>query len=84
MVICHVDGCPFKAESGFCKNRMVIINEGGGCCHVFIKPTIVNEKWREPVEDFRKTWSNAETPGSPQLLEDDGDLEYEGLDTDFV
>lgn len=50
VVICKVQGCPYKSTNGFCRNRVLALNEDGSCSHIY-KGAFghINERWREPV-----------------------------------
>lgn len=48
-VICGFKGCGFCSQSGFCLNRLVVINEQGVCKYL-TKPG-----WDRVPEDFEKS-----------------------------
>ena len=33
-IVCKINQCPFRSESGFCLHRCVVINENGQCDHL--------------------------------------------------
>lgn len=45
-VICKVGGCPFITSNGFCKNKLLSINSGGMCGHIYDKNGKVRSNWR--------------------------------------
>ena len=48
-VICNFKGCGFCSQSGFCLNRLLVINEQGVCKYL-TKPG-----WERVPEDFEKS-----------------------------
>jgi len=54
-VVCKVQNCGYCSDSGFCLNRLVVINEQGLCGYL-TKPG-----WEQPVEDrFKNNWKARE------------------------
>lgn len=50
VVACKVGACPYCSKSGFCRNRVVVINQNGQCGHLYTRDGRVREHWRDPVE----------------------------------
>lgn len=48
-VICKISQCPYRSSSGFCLNRLVVINEQGVCQH------LTKSSWQEPIEEKYKS-----------------------------
>lgn len=59
-VICKNSQCPYRSNSGFCLNRLVVINEQGVCQH------LTRRDWHEPIEEKYK--SNYRPPEEELLL----------------
>lgn len=50
VVICKVQGCPYRSTNGFCRNRVLSMNQDGSCSHLYkLAFGHLNAKWREPV-----------------------------------
>ena len=47
-IICKVQQCSFYSSSGFCLNKLTIINSNG-VCNYLTKPD-----WNIPIEDWMK------------------------------
>lgn len=52
VVACKVGACPYCSKSGFCRNRVVVINQNGQCGHLYTRDGRVREHWRDPVEQM--------------------------------
>ena len=50
-VICAVSACPFRSSSGFCRGRIVTINQNGGCGHLYDKQGQIRRDWQEKVDE---------------------------------
>ena len=59
-VICKVRNCGYCSASGFCLNRLVVINEQGVCQH------LTKSDWQQPIEEKYK--SNYKPPEEELLL----------------
>lgn len=44
-VICKIQPCPFRNSSGFCRNKLLSIDEQGRCKHLYQNVY----DWREPI-----------------------------------
>lgn len=66
-IICKINQCPFRSGSGFCLNRLVVINENGVCN--WITKHNINQRvydwqkstWKETIEKTEKTQLLEET-----------------------
>ena len=69
MIICKVPNCAYRSKSGFCLNRLTVINEQG-VCNWLTKPgwdQQIREEWR------KNTWrpvQEEEKEEEPLLLEE--------------
>ena len=59
-VICKIPQCPYRSSSGFCLNRLVVINEQGVCQH------LTKSNWQQPIE--KKYKSNYRPPKEELFL----------------
>lgn len=47
VVICKIEPCPFRSSSGFCRNKLLSIDQQGRCKHLY-DPA---HNWRDPVSE---------------------------------
>lgn len=53
-VICKVGECPYNSNEGFCRNKVVQINQRGLCAHLYNKNGNPREHWQEKIEEEYK------------------------------
>ena len=50
-IVCKISQCPFCSQSGFCLNRLVVINEQGVCKH------LTRPDWQDAIaEEFKSNY----------------------------
>ena len=75
-VRCKIPKCPFCSVSGFCLNRLVVINEQG-VCNFLTRPDWINKI----IEEYEKsTYVAPEQKNMVKMLENIGDNE-DGFET---
>lgn len=62
-IVCKVQKCPFRSKNGFCRQKVLRINQNGTCGHVYIWNGSINQDWNAPVEekymnDFKEEQEN--------------------------
>ena len=62
-VICKIPQCPFRSESGYCLNRLTIVNENGVCQH------LTRPDWQNAID---KKYMNNYRPPVNQIEDNAG------------
>lgn len=63
-VICRISQCPYCSQSGFCLNRVVMINEQGICSH------LTKGNWQQPIPNEFKTNYENKSRAAVQCLDE--------------
>lgn len=72
MILCKINQCPFHSSNGFCLNRMVVIDENGGCKY------ITSPKRKRTIEPWEKsTWIDKEQENEKKFIEEEQQKENE-------
>ena len=67
-VICKVKDCPYRSKNGFCRNRVLPINESGFCGHIYDRNNNIKPNWRQPISEvFMQGYRPKETESIAEL-----------------
>lgn len=50
-VICKVNQCPYRSESGFCKNNFISMTQQGACGQIYNKYGEIKEDWQNIAKE---------------------------------
>ncbi len=53
-VVCKVAACPWRSSNGFCRSKLMVINENGMCGHIFYNNGQQKVEWRNPIDEIYK------------------------------
>lgn len=72
IIVCNVEGCPYRSINSFCRNRVTAITQRGQCGHIFDKFGNQKLHWREPIdEEYMAGYKKPQPP--PQQIENKGE-----------
>lgn len=52
LIVCKVEGCPYRSKNSFCRNRVTLINSNGTCGHIFNENGVVKDHWQQPIDEI--------------------------------
>lgn len=73
-VVCKIQNCGYCSDSGFCLNRLVVINEQGVC------KRLTKPGWEQKVEEKFKNNYRAREPVHEQIETDPEEDYIEDID----
>lgn len=50
LIVCKVEGCPYRSKNSFCRNRVTAINSHGSCSHIYNENGSVKSNWQQPID----------------------------------